>query len=58
MFYGINSEILDNGNKETMIINLISWEEISNDEILKSYIDSTMSYNTNDEDKSQIMNNK
>ena len=51
-------EFIDNGNKETMIINLISWEEISNDEILKSYIDSTMSYNTNDEDKSQIMNNK
>lgn len=42
---------------KTMTINIISWEEINNDSILKQYVDSTMLYNTNDNGNSQIKNN-
>ena len=42
-------------NDDAMVINFISWEDIYNDEILKSYVESTMSYNTIN-GKSQIMN--
>ena len=41
---------------DAMVINLVSWEDIYNDEILNSYVESTMSYNTSN-GKSQIKNN-